>query len=54
MTNLVAVGDNCLDVYLTKDAMTVGGNALNVARIGATRAARRATSGRWDGTSKPR
>jgi fructoselysine 6-kinase len=28
---LVAVGDNCLDVYLTKDAMTVGGNALNVA-----------------------
>ena len=31
MTSLVAVGDNCLDVYLTKDAMTVGGNALNVA-----------------------
>jgi fructoselysine 6-kinase len=31
MTGLVAVGDNCLDVYLTKDAMTVGGNALNVA-----------------------
>ena len=29
--NCVAVGDNCLDVYLTKDAMTVGGNALNVA-----------------------
>ena len=29
--NFVAVGDNCLDVYLTKDAMTVGGNALNVA-----------------------
>jgi fructoselysine 6-kinase len=29
--NLAAVGDNCLDVYLTKDAMTVGGNALNVA-----------------------
>lgn len=28
---LVAVGDNCLDVYLTKDALTVGGNALNVA-----------------------
>jgi fructoselysine 6-kinase len=27
----VAVGDNCLDVYLTKAAMTVGGNALNVA-----------------------
>jgi fructoselysine 6-kinase len=31
MTHLVAVGDNCLDVYLTKDVMTVGGNALNVA-----------------------
>jgi fructoselysine 6-kinase len=31
MTKLVAVGDNCLDVYLTKDVMTVGGNALNVA-----------------------
>jgi fructoselysine 6-kinase len=31
MTSLVAVGDNCLDVYLTKDVMTVGGNALNVA-----------------------
>jgi fructoselysine 6-kinase len=30
-SKLVAVGDNCLDVYLTKDAMTVGGNALNVA-----------------------
>jgi fructoselysine 6-kinase len=29
--SLVAVGDNCLDVYLTKDLMTVGGNALNVA-----------------------
>jgi fructoselysine 6-kinase len=29
--SLVAVGDNCLDVYLTKDVMTVGGNALNVA-----------------------
>jgi fructoselysine 6-kinase len=29
--DFVAVGDNCLDVYLTKDAMTVGGNALNVA-----------------------
>ncbi len=28
---LAAVGDNCLDVYLTKDVMTVGGNALNVA-----------------------
>ena len=28
---LVAVGDNCLDVYLNKDLMTVGGNALNVA-----------------------
>jgi fructoselysine 6-kinase len=31
MTKLVAVGDNCLDVYLTKYLMTVGGNALNVA-----------------------
>ena len=31
MTHLVAVGDNCLDVYLSKDVMTVGGNALNVA-----------------------
>jgi fructoselysine 6-kinase len=29
--SLVAVGDNCLDIYLTKDLMTVGGNALNVA-----------------------
>ena len=29
--SLVAVGDNCLDVYLTKGLMTVGGNALNVA-----------------------
>jgi len=28
---LVAVGDNCLDVYLAKDALTVGGCALNVA-----------------------
>jgi fructoselysine 6-kinase len=28
---LFAVGDNCLDVYLTKGFMTVGGNALNVA-----------------------
>jgi fructoselysine 6-kinase len=28
---LAAVGDNCLDVYLTKDLMAVGGNALNVA-----------------------
>ena len=28
---LVAIGDNCLDVYLTKGFMTVGGNALNVA-----------------------
>jgi len=28
---LIAVGDNCLDVYLTKNQMTVGGNALNVA-----------------------
>jgi fructoselysine 6-kinase len=29
--NFVAVGDNCLDVFLTKNLMTVGGNALNVA-----------------------
>lgn len=28
---LIAVGDNCLDVSLTRQAMTVGGNALNVA-----------------------
>jgi fructoselysine 6-kinase len=28
---LVAIGDNCLDVYLSKDIQTVGGNALNVA-----------------------
>ena len=28
----VAVGDNCLDVYLTKDAMTVGGNARMLER----------------------
>ncbi|MER8574404.1 PfkB family carbohydrate kinase [Mesorhizobium sp. M1338] len=27
----VAVGDNCLDLYLTNGLMTVGGNALNVA-----------------------
>ncbi|HEY0276408.1 MAG TPA: PfkB family carbohydrate kinase [Paenirhodobacter sp.] len=31
MLNLITVGDNCLDVYLTKDHMAVGGNALNVA-----------------------
>lgn len=29
--SLIAVGDNCLDVYLTKGHMAVGGNALNVA-----------------------
>lgn len=29
--DLIAVGDNCLDVYLTQNHMTVGGNALNVA-----------------------
>lgn len=29
--NFVAVGDNCLDVFLTKGLMTAGGNALNVA-----------------------
>ena len=28
---LIAVGDNCLDVYLTKGFFAVGGNALNVA-----------------------
>ncbi|ARO33274.1 carbohydrate/purine kinase protein (plasmid) [Rhizobium sp. NXC14] len=28
---LIAVGDNCLDVYLSKNSMAVGGNALNVA-----------------------
>lgn len=28
---LVAVGDNCLDVYFAKDALAVGGCALNVA-----------------------
>jgi len=28
---LIAVGDNCLDAYLDKDFLTVGGNALNVA-----------------------
>ena len=28
---LVTIGDNCLDVYLTKAALTVGGCALNVA-----------------------
>lgn len=31
MPTLFTVGDNCLDVYLTKGFMTVGGNALNVA-----------------------
>ena len=29
--HLVTVGDNCLDVYLNKAALTVGGCALNVA-----------------------
>lgn len=28
---MIAVGDNCLDVYLSKNRMAVGGNALNVA-----------------------
>lgn len=28
---LIAVGDNCLDAYLDKGFVTVGGNALNVA-----------------------
>lgn len=31
VSDLIAVGDNCLDVYLTKGHMAVGGNALNVA-----------------------
>lgn len=30
-SKLIAVGDNCLDVYLTKGFLAVGGNALNVA-----------------------
>ncbi|WP_243698453.1 PfkB family carbohydrate kinase [Paracoccus alkanivorans] len=30
-TRLVAVGDNCLDVYVDQRVMAVGGNALNVA-----------------------
>lgn len=30
-TRLIAVGDNCLDVYVDTQAMAVGGNALNVA-----------------------
>ncbi|MBP1875585.1 Fructoselysine kinase [Ensifer adhaerens] len=28
---LIAIGDNCLDAYLSKGFVTVGGNALNVA-----------------------
>lgn len=28
---LGAIGDNCLDVYMQQDLLTVGGNALNVA-----------------------
>lgn len=28
---VAAVGDNCLDVYVEQDLLTVGGNALNVA-----------------------
>ncbi|RGP35261.1 PfkB family carbohydrate kinase [Pseudotabrizicola alkalilacus] len=28
---MIAVGDNCLDVYLTRNQLAVGGNALNVA-----------------------
>ena len=28
---LVAIGDNCLDVFVDRDIVTVGGNALNVA-----------------------
>lgn len=30
-SRLVAIGDNCLDVYLGRDLVMVGGNALNVA-----------------------
>ncbi len=30
-SKLIAVGDNCLDVYLSKGRYAVGGNALNVA-----------------------
>lgn len=29
--HVAAIGDNCLDVYIEQDALTVGGNALNVA-----------------------
>src|SRR5690606_34837240 len=28
---VATIGDNCLDVYLEQDRLTVGGNALNVA-----------------------
>jgi fructoselysine 6-kinase len=28
---MAAIGDNCLDVYVEQDLLTVGGNALNVA-----------------------
>lgn len=28
---MIAVGDNCLDAYLTRNQLAVGGNALNVA-----------------------
>lgn len=28
---LIAIGDNCLDVYVEQDSLTVGGSALNVA-----------------------
>lgn len=31
LPRLVAVGDNCLDAYLTRGVLTAGGNALNVA-----------------------
>lgn len=29
--SLIAIGDNCLDVFVDQDLVTVGGNALNVA-----------------------
>ena len=31
MTQVIAVGDNCLDLFLTRGQMAFGGNALNVA-----------------------
>lgn len=31
MTEVIALGDNCLDLFLTRGVMAFGGNALNVA-----------------------